>query len=322
MIEDAFRWARIHAMRHMAACDEAGLRWGETSITEIVTSRTAEAVTVVPFTQRAEAQSGADWVWWWVDGRGAYGMLVQAKRVVVSREKWKFDFGYRSGAGTQRSTLLATARLLGLLPVYGLYLGTGDYRRWERCSEMHQGGRCLQCVKRSVSMMPALLADLLVVNATTTYARSVALEQMLVPPQSQALVIPALKAQMSPDLQQFLTARQDGTLAVTRSMIDRILRARYSQMSAVSVADRDTRRSGEHDQLGSVFRQVPNDSGHWDVNYLEHALNPLRPVPPSYVLDVLSADVAASRHSVEDRVGAEMPDNVAGLIVVRLPSER
>ena len=60
--DDAFRWARIYAVRHMAACEQAGLRWGETSITEIVTAQASWAVTVVPFTQRAEALSGADWV--------------------------------------------------------------------------------------------------------------------------------------------------------------------------------------------------------------------------------------------------------------------
>lgn len=45
--DDAFRWARIYAVRHMAACEQAGLRWGETSITEIVTAQASWAVTVV-----------------------------------------------------------------------------------------------------------------------------------------------------------------------------------------------------------------------------------------------------------------------------------
>lgn len=61
-VEDAFRWARIRSVRHMAACEKADLRWGEAAITEIVTSRPAEAVIVVSFTQRAQSIS-ADWVW-------------------------------------------------------------------------------------------------------------------------------------------------------------------------------------------------------------------------------------------------------------------
>lgn len=114
-VEDAFRSARIHSARHTRASEKAHLRWGET---EIVMSRAAEGVTVVPFTQRAEALSGADWVWWWVDHRSAYGMLVQAKRVTISSGRWAFDFGYHSlGASrTQREVLRSSASALGPRP--------------------------------------------------------------------------------------------------------------------------------------------------------------------------------------------------------------
>lgn len=103
-VDDAFRRARIQADRHMAACEQAGLRWSEPSITEIVMAYAARAVTVVPFTQPAEALSGADWVWWWVDSAGAYGMLVQTKRVTVTGGQWSFDFDYkaRRAARSQR----------------------------------------------------------------------------------------------------------------------------------------------------------------------------------------------------------------------------
>ncbi len=83
-VEAAFRSARIHSARHMEASEKAHLRWGEVAITEILMSRAAQGVTVVPFTQRAEGLSGADWVWWWIDQGAAYGMLVQAKRVSAS----------------------------------------------------------------------------------------------------------------------------------------------------------------------------------------------------------------------------------------------
>jgi hypothetical protein len=76
----------------MAACEEVGLRWGETTITEIVLSRTAKAIIVAPFTQRAESTSGADWIWWWLDDSAAYGTLVQAKRLTVTAGRWHFDF--------------------------------------------------------------------------------------------------------------------------------------------------------------------------------------------------------------------------------------
>lgn len=315
-VDDAFRWARIHAVRHMAACDEANLRWGETAITEVVTSRAAKAVTVVPFTQRAEALSGADWIWWWVDARGAYGMLVQAKRVTVTWSKWKFDFSYPRSTGSQRSNLMSTSAHLGLLPVYALYLGTGAYRSWEPCPDGHVSGRCLQCVKRSVSLMPALLAnELLMDNSSTTYEQSVALEDLWLPSKSGALIIPAIRDEMDPELAEFLTTPQDGTRAVTRAMTDRILRARFGAFGAATAGEVSIRRDGSHDRLGPVFDRVPDDTGHWDTRYFEHALSPLLHAPPGYVLEIMSGDF------VEDSLAAEFPDNVAGVAVVQLPGE-
>lgn len=126
----------------MTVCEQVGLRWNETTVSEILMSQVAqaEAVSVVPFTQPAEAISGADWIWWWVNDVGAYGMLVQAKRVTITEGKWWFGFNYTSGQPkrSQHKLLRSTANALGLLPVYALYLGGGDYRNWEPCSREHQ----------------------------------------------------------------------------------------------------------------------------------------------------------------------------------------
>ncbi|WP_202125839.1 hypothetical protein [Actinomadura physcomitrii] len=278
-------------------------------------AQAARAVTVVPFTQRAEALTGADWVWWWVDGTGAYGMLVQAKRVTVTRSNWSFDFGYevKSAARPQREMLLSTAALLDLLPVYALYLGTGDYRGWECCSDDHGNGNCISCVKRTISLMPALLAEKLIVSdAVSTYERSVALEDLWTPPPAGALLIPTLEKQLAPELLNFLQEPQDGTRAVTRSMIDQVLRARYGAFTAVSTSVASP-QSGDHDQLGRVFGDVPDDTGHWGQRYFEHTLNPLLHVPPGYVLGIASGDFD------QDRLTSDMPDNIAGIVVVRVP---
>lgn len=72
-VENAFRWVRIQAVRHMAAHERTGMEWSAPTITEIMTAHTSRAVTVVPFTQRAEALIGVDWVWW-ADGADAYRM--------------------------------------------------------------------------------------------------------------------------------------------------------------------------------------------------------------------------------------------------------
>ncbi len=150
-VKAAFKSARVDSVRHMAACEQASLRWGEVGITEIVISRAAPAVTVAPFSQPAEFISGADWIWWWVDSTAAYGMLVQAKRLTVSGGRWHFDFAYPSGSDRQRRQLISTAETLGLFPAYALYLGTGNYREWEQCSGRHHADGCPECTRRSLS---------------------------------------------------------------------------------------------------------------------------------------------------------------------------
>lgn len=315
-VESAFRRAREHSVQHMAACEKTLLRWGETSITEIVMSRAATAVNVVPFTQPAEAISGADWIWWWVDADSAYGMLVQAKRLTVHGSNWRFDFGYRSAAGSQQSSLSATAASLDLVPAYALYMGTGNYRKWERCSEDHQRRRCPSCVKRSVSLMPALLADpAIVIDSATTYERSVALEEMWMPSPTSPLFIPGLSRQLDPELVNFLLTPQRGVRAVAKSTIDRILRVRAGQFSADSPSAPGTMHDGNHDRLGPVFADLPSDTGHWGVPYFQHVLGPLRHVPPDYVLEI------ESREFDVGEVSSNMPDDVAGVVVVRLPQD-
>lgn len=312
-VEDAFRRARRQSVQHMAACEKAQLQWGETAVTEIVMSRAAAAVSVVPFTQRAETISGADWVWWWVDGRSAYGMLVQAKRLTVNRGRWCFDFGYRTTVGNQQSALRSTAAHLDLIPVYALYLGTGNYRNWEPCPFDHRGRRCPSCVKRSVSLMPASSADTAIVNdSTSTYERSVALEDVWTPDSTRPLLIPGLSQQFDPDLADFLRTPQTGTRAVTRSMIDRVLIAGREQFDAVSASGPSVMRDGGRGRNGPVFPELPSDRGDSGIPYFKEALNPLRHAPPDYV-DAIEAGMFDA-----DEVAANLPAEVAGVVVVRL----
>lgn len=316
-VEEAFRWARIEAARHMASSEAARLRWSEPTITEIVLARAAREVAVVPFTQRAEALSGADWVWWWVDGTAAYGMLVQAKRLTITGTTWSFGFDYKSvGASrSQREVLRGTAATLGLVPAYALYLGTGRYRHWERCPDDHRSGRCLSCVKRTVSLMPEQVASDLVANdAGSVYEMSVALEDLWAPPTAAALLSPLLAHQLVPELRDFLQQRQDGTRAVTRALIDRVLRSRAGAFSATSET-MATLHLGEHDRLGPVFAELPNDTGHWEEPYFPQLLGPLRQAPPDYVLGVITGDYNA------EELAERMPQDVAGVIVVRVPPQ-
>lgn len=313
-IEDSFRKARIDSVRHMAACEKAKIRWAETGITEIVISRAAEAVTVRPFTQPAESISGADWIWWWIDSTSAYGMLVQAKRLTVANKKWRFDFDYPDGAGIQRRTLMSTAATLGLTPVYALYLGTSQYRNWKRCPELHRGKCCVPCTKRSVSMMPAVLADPIFRNdLSDTYERSVALEELWTPATHAGNLLGyALGKELPSDLFDFLSTSQTGARAVSRAMIERALRIRMGQFARIAARAASATRDGGHDRLGPVFPELPTDSGHWGVPYFEQILAPLQHVPPDYVLEFDSGSLDA------DDLASSMPESVAGVVIVRM----
>lgn len=240
-------------------------------------------------------------------------MLVQAKRLTLSGVQWRFDFGYQSSAGSQQANLRSTAASLDLIPVYALYLGTGDYRRWAQCPDDHRGRRCPSCVKRSISLMPALLADpAIVYDSATTYERSVALEDLWMPSPMRALLIPTLMEQMDSDLARFLLSPQKGARAVARSAIDRVLKVRAGQFSAVSPSAPSMMGEGSHDQLGPVFPDLPADTGHWGVPYFKHVLDPLRHVPPDYALEI------ESRRFDAEELASTMPPEVAGVVVVRL----
>ncbi|WP_279071240.1 hypothetical protein [Microbacterium lacticum] len=54
---------------------------------------------------------------------------------------------------------------------------------------------------------------------------------------------------------------------------------------------------------------------HGGVHYFEHVLNPLRNVPPDYVLEIMHGDVGTSASQ------STMPREVAGVVVVELSDE-
>ncbi len=326
-IKRAFRKARTCSVNHMTVCEQACLRWNETTISEILMSQVAqaEAVSVVPFTQPAEAISGADWIWWWVDDAGAYGMLVQAKRVTITEGKWWFGFNYSSGQlkRSQYKLLRSTANTLGLLPVYALYLGDGDYRNWERCSREHrERGHCPICMRRTISLMPALLAsDWAISDAKSTYEASVALEDLWTLPNESASLWPAMKRQLVPELLDFLQTRQDGTYAVTRSMIDRVLRARMGTFFDARLDTHAPMYWQEYDYFKPVFDHLPDDLGHWDTPYFPHALRPLRRIAPDYVLEILDDPEDFGRGDFLRNASVATNNylsSIAGLVVVRL----
>ena len=71
-VEDAFKMARIKAVKHMSKMDRIAQNWGETSITDILIAEVGSAVVVHRFSQSNESYTGADWIWWWVDDFYSY----------------------------------------------------------------------------------------------------------------------------------------------------------------------------------------------------------------------------------------------------------
>lgn len=312
-VEESLRQARTRARDHMVACERASLRWSETAITEMVLAELARDSHVVPFTQPAEARSGADWVWWWVDGHASFGMLVQAKRVTIVNGRWSFDFGYQSGntGNAQRELLRTTADALGLVPVYALYLGSEDYQLAGTHSSDHLRGT--SCA-RAVSLMPELLAsELMMTDISSVYEASIPLEEIATPSERAVPLLNPVRDQLSPALAEFLSTRQDGTYAVARSVIDRVLQSRLGAFSSAATAE--TMWLGSSDELGYVFTEVPSDRGHFRLPYFPHVLNPLVNAPPTYVLEVLANGADGMRAS-----STAFPDTIAGVIVTHLPN--
>lgn len=163
--------------------------------------------------------------------------------------------------------------------------------------------------------MPELLASTaMVTDSTSTYEKSVALEEMWASSGDRPLLIPKVAESMKPDLAEYFLTEQRGARAVSRSMIDVVLKARAGQFAlatdgTVSVSD------GSHDVLGPVFTELPDDTMHGGVHYFEHVLNPLRNVPPDYVLEIMHGNVstfASQTNTLRE---------VAGVVVVDLSDE-
>lgn len=348
-IEDAFRSARIEAVEHMSKMETIAQNWGETTITDILIAEVASAVVVHKFNQHDEAHTGSDWIWWWVDDFYSYGMLVQAKRVTIEeRGGWKFDFGYQSGKEkvSQRDMLIKAANTLGLLPVYGLYLGTGHYRRWESCGVSHTGKNCQSCDQRSISLMPACVAlERKIVDAATTYCGSKPLETVT----SSMPLSPTslLEGRVPPELATLLQKMQSGVLTVVQNMasvvaerdmiVDRILdtlkeleREEIGEMKLIQRQDyRLNKIAPEYaDHFSRIFGSHPSTiSANHRNNDLNQFFNPLSKKPPEYVRNLQKIlHVPHFEDKLRDLVDYDfnvmaMPENIAGTVVIELPPQ-
>lgn len=305
-VRTALAAGRAACVDHMAACEATGLQWTEEPVTEILLSRTAPQVRFVAFTRREEAEVGADWLWWWIAPSGeSFGMVVQAKRLYVQKDKWSFKFNYN--AGQQRRALFEAAEALEVAPIYCLYLGTQRYRAAASCgAKIHSQEGSELCAMRAVSVMPSLLAEgHLVADAASTYERSLALESAFDEAEEQSAWLGAINADLTDEVRAFLTTPQAGVRAIARSLVDRVLVVRGGQFS------KSVERMVRTEQLGSVFPDLPGDRGHFGAQYLPLMLRGLVQSPPDYVLSIIAGDA----------LGEPPADNIAGVALALLASE-
>ncbi|PPF61590.1 hypothetical protein C5E11_14845 [Clavibacter michiganensis] len=285
--------ARPAAQSQMASFEAAGATWHEEPMTELLLGAASPVVKFAQFTRQQEATVGADWLWWWIDDFGeAFGMLVQAKRLLHHRKGWDIDFDYKTG--DQRRALVQTGLDLGVAPMYALYLGTSEWRSGAFCQDMPHRDPCSACERSTVSMVPAIVTDFAASHSTqVSTAMEVAMPIEFIS-DKEITANPVWDSNLSDldmDLATFLFEPQKGARRVAQMIFQRVTKVRammFSGPTGVVVT-----RGAE-----PIFRNVPDDLGHFRRRYYPEILDGLRHEVPDYVLDVLSDQ--------------EVPENIRG----------
>ena len=312
-VETALREAREAALAHMVKAGLAGLTWSEPAVTEIYLASAHGKMRSVAFNSHEEPTTGADWLWWCVDGAGeAFGMLVQAKRIHWNPTRATFDFTHRIGEARvlQFDRLVEAADVLGVPPVYALYCGDPAERRGLRCSRMHRQDECEACSPATVSLVSELAVRQYL---TTTVAPADDVLQYGVPAEyisreniDHWATLWLSEFAADPELERFLLEPQDGARRVARHVFEVVARARYGQLE-LATAD----QAAEQLTDARVFRQLPSDTGHFSEPYFETILRGLRSAPPDYVAALIAG---------ENLGATDVPGPVDGVAVLTLDS--
>ncbi len=304
MVVDQLRTARRAAVRHAAAASRAGFNAHEQALTEIVLTRAAPAARIWTFSQREEARTGADWLWWWSSGSEWFGALVQAKRNKPRHGLPWYDFGYRTGAGDRQiDLLLGHARRLGVPAAYVLYnhprIEPGVTLGSPCCIAPYESWR----TRLGVAVVPALLAQPLVggsEDVAIQHARP--LECLVCAGRRPRLLRPVASSVIDPDLRSFL---RGGSVTLTRvvalGLLAQLAQMRMGQFRAAPAT------GVELDAPRQVFRQLPTDRGHFVEPYFEHVLRGLLRQPPWYLNALLEGGTWESV--------AEELDGVEGVVL-------
>lgn len=306
MIVERLRTARRAAVRHAAAAQRAGFNAHEQALTEIVLTRAAPAARVWTFSQREEARTGADWLWWWRGGGEWFGALVQAKKNKPLRGAPWYDFGYRTASGPRQvDQLLHEATRWGVPAVYVLYnhprVSPSVQVSSPCCVLPSEGWRA----RLGVAVVPALVAQSLVggaEDAAVQYSRP--LECLACGGRGPRLITSVRSSITDDNLIQFL----GGTSLSLPRLVARGVLAQVAWMR-MGQARRASPELGRPalDVFDRVFTGLPSDQGHLAEPYFEHVLRGLRSQPPWYV--------AAALEGVRAEELANELGGIAGLVV-------
>lgn len=124
----AFENARKAVSEHTDKMAVASATWREETATELVLANTFPTIRFADFNRGEEAETGADWLWWWVAPSGeAFGSLVQAKKLTFT-DAGTPKIDWRHSRGRQYGDLNRAATHLGVPALYAIYFGGLDYR--------------------------------------------------------------------------------------------------------------------------------------------------------------------------------------------------
>ena len=279
---------RVAVERRWAAGIEQDHEPGEEVLTDLLLQAAHPEVLHAWFNQAQEGEVGADWLWWFVDGGGeAFGLLVQAKKLVRDGDKWRTGIDYESGGELQIAKLLRSSDELRVPAAYVLYTGDPTYREGLTCGLDHVDD-CDRCARSGTTILSALEAEAYVRtwgSGRDLYQTARPLEDLALP--NSEGVRDLNMASVQADLKAFLLVPQSGSRSVAKEVFRRVSRLRSEQFSAAA-ADLDTASV-------PIFSNLPADRGHMSRPYFRHVLQGLRTELPPAVIALFAGDRGADR---------------------------
>lgn len=281
---NAFGRVRSAAEQHMDDRDRTGLGWVEETVTDVAVHKGIPEVRVVQFNRQQEGGGiGADYLWWWLDQTSdeCFGMLVQAKRLHRTANKWTVDISHRDGK--QLGDLRRTANDFQVPAMFAIYTGGRLFRSDLPCFH-DKDPDCLSCRRMAISIISAYQLwaswESPVDTAAMVLNDAIPLENLVDPAFGAGRVYDLnLNSIGSTDLRSFLLHDQQGPREIAKRIFAAVARQRATSFSAVMA---------EPMAIVSepIFPTVPQDTGHYPSSYFEHFLRGLRTSPPSYVRDI------------------------------------